>query len=156
MDNYKQLADIIEGKAKKHINAAVVWAKVKEVDWNAKTMTATGLTDGLDYFDVKLGAGYRYRKPKQNSLVLLSVIENQPSATALLFAEEVEEEVIQSGDTMITINEQGLTIEQNGENLFSVLSDMIDELNKIVVVQGNTINVAAMNQIKQRFNNILK
>ncbi len=51
---------------------------------------------------------------------------------------------------------EGFKVERNGENLARILSDMIDELNKIVVVQGNTINVAAMTVIKQRLNNVLK
>ena len=45
-----------------------------------------------------------------------------------------------------------------GLNIDNVIEEAqsIDELNKILVIQGNSINIPAMNVIKSRFNKILK
>ena len=42
------------------------------------------------------------------------------------------------------------------ENLKDVLNDLIDEVNKIKVVYGNSINVPEMLEIKNRLNTIFK
>ena len=52
--------------------------------------------------------------------------------------------------------DSGIKIEGLNENLFTVLSDFITEVAKIIVVQGTSPNVAALTQIKQRLNKILK
>jgi len=49
----------------------------------------------------------------------------------------------------------GFQIKRNNETLKVVLNDFIDEVNKIIVVQGTTINVPAMILIKQRLNTVL-
>lgn len=41
------------------------WVTVKSVDWEDKTMIATGLIDDLDYFDVLLGLQAQYKNLKQ-------------------------------------------------------------------------------------------
>jgi hypothetical protein len=50
------------------------------------------------------------------------------------------------------------TIEVNGggENLKAVLSEFIDEVAKIIVIQGTSPNVPALTNIKTRLSKILK
>lgn len=131
MDGYYELKNIISETAKGHINAAMVWATVKEVDWDKKEMTATGLTDGLDYYEVLLGLGGRYVKPKQDSKVLLSVIEGQVQHTVLLFASEIEEEVLISGDIEIVINEGGIKLNGDSNGGLVISAEVADDLNAI-------------------------
>lgn len=130
------------------------WANVKSVDWEKKTMTATGLIDNLDNFDVLLGIGSQARKPKVGTKCLIGIIANSPNAF-LIEADELEEIYFKSGESEFTIKEDGFIINHSDESLKTVLNDMIDEINKIIVINGTTINVAAMEAIKQRLNTIL-
>lgn len=142
-----------QGKAA--VKPQLVWATVKTVDWSKKTMVATDLIDELDYYDVLLGIGSIYKKPKIGAKCLLGVLGNKASATFLIETQEVEEIVVKSDKTIFKIKENGFILEQNEDSLKSVLNDFIDEVNKIVVLNGNTINVAKVTAIKQRLNAIL-
>lgn len=146
---------LLESRTNRNKIAAVVWATAKAVDWDKKTMTATGIVDELDYFNVQLGLGNLYRKPKNGTKVLLGILENQKAATILLDANEVEELIYKSGDSEFTIKEQGYIVKKGNESLKNILNDFIDEVNKIIVVNGTTINVAAVTAIKQRLNTVL-
>ena len=118
MGVYDELGKLITGKAKDLVNAQIVWANVKEVDWANKEMTATGIIDDLDYYEVKLGLGSMTMKPKKDTLVLLAVIENQPQHTVLLYADELEERKLQVGKLKLTIKDNKLKLE-NGCELLS-------------------------------------
>ncbi len=142
-----------QGKA--HVKPQIVWAKVKAVDWENKTMVATDIIDGLDYFEVQLGVGGVYQKPKVGAKCLLGVLGNNTSATFLIEASNIEETIFTSDKTIFKIKEDGFVLEQNGESLKNVLNDFIDEVNKIVVIYGNTINQAKVTAIKERLNTIL-
>lgn len=146
---------LMKEQGKVAIKPQLVWATVKEVDWEAKKMIATDLIDGLDYFDVLLGIGSVYKKPKIGTKCMLGVLGNNSSATFLVEAEATEEIIFSNNKSFFQINESGFAIQKNNENLKSVLNDFIDEVNKIVVLQGTTINVAAVAAIKQRLNTIL-
>ncbi|MBX7204143.1 MAG: hypothetical protein K1X81_01850 [Bacteroidia bacterium] len=89
--------------AKRQVKVTTAWVTVKAVDWDEKTMTATGLMDDLDYNDVLLGIGSVYTKPKQGTKALIGLIENQDAATFLIECEEVEEMLINS--LQITFND---------------------------------------------------
>lgn len=145
---------ILSQKIKEAIPVQTVWATVKEVDWEAKTMTATGLEDDLDFFDVLLGIGDQYSKPVIGSKCLIGSISNSPN-NFFICAEQVEETVFKRGETELTIKEDGFILKQSNENLRTVFNDMIDEINKIIVINGTSINVAAMTAIKQRLNTVL-
>src|SRR5690606_18512479 len=126
------------------------YAICKSIDWEKKTMTATGQTDELDYHDVKLGNGFEYKRPKQGVLCLIGLVENQPANAFLIDASEVEEYYVKTGTSEVQVKEAGITIKRGGEDLKSVMNDMIDEINKIKVVYGNSIDVPAMIAIKNR------
>lgn len=130
------------------------WAIVKSVDWEKKTMTATGLIDDLDNYDVLLGIGSEYKKPKKGTKCLIGFIENSPNAF-LIAADELEEIIYKVDESELIIKEGGFIIKQSDESLKAVFNDMIDELNKIIVINGTTINVGAMTAIKNRLNTIL-
>ena len=73
----------------------------------------------------------------------------------MINARAIKEFQVKSGNAIIKLNPSGLTVSNQNENLKQIMNDMIDELNKIIVVQGTSINVPAMEVIKQRLNTVL-
>lgn len=167
-----EFAKLLHKTQQRNTKVQTHWAEVTHVNWEAKTMTVKGLTDGLEFYDVLLGLGASYAKPKVGSKCLIGIIMNNEAASFLIHAEAVEEYNYTIGDnhsitvdteklnvqinnTMLTIDSAGFLIKKENETLKACLNDMIDELNKIIVIKGRTINVAAMNVIKQRLNTVL-
>jgi len=154
-DKLDEFAKLLQHSAKKHVNPQVVWAKVESVDWSKKTMEVKSIVDGLAYYDVLLGLGSFYRKPKQRTKCVIAKIENS-DATILIDAEEFEEGIFTSGDSQFTIKEDGFIIKQGGDSLKDVWNDFFaefknlsGELKKVVVSIGVTPNVAAIVAIEQ-------
>jgi hypothetical protein len=143
---------LMQKKAFDQVPIQTMWAIVKEVDWGAKTMDV--LVDDLEVYDVLLGLGNEYKKPTIGSKCLIGIIENKQGAF-LLHASSVSDHVIKIEPSILTVTENGFSIKKGSESLKTVLGDFIDEVNKIVVIEGRTIDVAAVTQIKQRLNNIL-
>lgn len=169
MDNLLELNAELNNMAKRHVKVQTCWATAKAIDWGKKTMTATAEIDGLDYFDVQLGVGSFYRKPKTGTMCLIGIIENQEAATFLIDCEELDEVVYTIADAELTINLSGYIIKKGNDSLKTVINDfqtevgkLCDELNKVVVAIGTGPNVAAITaiknkvtgDIKNRFNNI--
>jgi len=142
---------LIKGNAKIQTH----YAYVTEVDWEAKTATVKGLLDDLEFYDVRLGLGALYVKPIVGSKCLIGLILNNDAQTFLIDAEELEEFNWTTGQSNMVIKPEGFVIKKANENLKAVLNDFITEVSKIIVIQGVTINVAALTAIKQRLNTIL-
>src|SRR5690554_2391320 len=154
-DEIATFSKLLDNKQKKHLTPGCVWATVKDVDWEAKTMTAVGVDDDLEYWNVQLGLGAYYRKPVVGSLVMLGVPGLQGSDTFLIECEAFEEGIFVSGDSTFVIKEEGFIVKQGDENLRTIMDDqhkefgkLCDEINKIVVSIGTTVNVAAVTLIK--------
>lgn len=94
--------------------------------------------------------------PKIGSEVLVVTIENNPQETAIVKYTEIDKVAIKIDAFDFEVDKKGLSIKNEGEDFKMIINDLIDELNKILVIQGNTINVPAMNAIKKRFNKVLK
>lgn len=94
-------------------------------------------------------------KPKENTEVAFVTLPTNKDAY-IISTSEVENIIGAIGTTKFELDNTGYKIESNGENLKLVMNDFIAEVNKIVVVQGNTINVAAVSAIQKRLNKILK
>lgn len=88
LDEFNKL---IGQRIKELLPVQTVWAVCKSVDWESKTMTATGQSDSLDYEDVSLGVGWQYLKPKVKTICLLGIEENNPANAFLIDAFEIEE-----------------------------------------------------------------
>lgn len=79
----------------------LVWATVKEVDWSNKTMTATGLMDGLEYYNVELsidGSIYDVKEPKIGTKCILGILENKGTEAFMVWCEEFTQWQL-NGDT---------------------------------------------------------
>ncbi|MEQ3500596.1 hypothetical protein ABMY20_12635 [Tenacibaculum sp. SSH1-16] len=125
--------------------------------------TCTVVRDGLpELLDVRLNAVSGNFKntfivfPKIGSEVLVLEVENAPAETSIVKWTEVDSVQIKIEQFELDADNSGIKLSNQGENFKSVYNDMIDEVNKILVIQGNTINVGAMNSIRSRFNKIFK
>jgi hypothetical protein len=167
-DKLAEFASLIKKKAKGQVPIQTEWVTVKEVDWEAKSMTATGNENDLDYYDVDLGLGSVCKKPKVGTTALIGTIHNT-AAAYMIDCEEFEELFIKSGESEFTIKQEGFIVKHGNESLKTVLNDLIAEKNKlnkqlqlVVVSAGVSPNVPALQQIeqetesvKQRLNAIL-
>jgi hypothetical protein len=161
--NILELARTLNRNAKGHVKVQTCWVTVQSVDWEAKTMTAVGMLDGLEFYNVLLGNGSQYRKPAVGSDCLVGLIENQEAATFLIDAEQLEEMVFISGDTSCTIKESGIILKNGDESFKEVLNDLetevgklCDELSKVVVMIGTGPNVVAIQAIKTKITGNIK
>lgn len=154
MDGLDEFNKLLGQRIRELVPIQTTWAKVKSVDWDKKTMTATGLLDDLDFYDVLLGIGSQSRKPKVGTKCLIGIIANSSNAF-LIEADELEEIVHKIGNVELIQKPEGFVLKNGSQDLKTVLNDMIDEINKIIVINGTTINVSAMVAIKNRLNTIL-
>lgn len=67
----------------------LIWGEVKSVDWSSKTMTAIGADDD-PIFDILLGIGGMFIKPKIGAVCLVSMIEGDNAMAFLVAADQVE------------------------------------------------------------------
>lgn len=88
LDKLKQtIIELINSK----IPIQTVWVEVLEVDWEARTMTAVGIDDEVEYYDVLLGLGSIDLKPVIGSDCLIGIIENRDTSSFLIMINDVEE-----------------------------------------------------------------
>lgn len=150
---------------KRHINgsmrATLRWVEATEVDWpstgsgDEPTMTAVD-GDGLEFFNVLLGVGATAVKPLVGTDCLIAIVEGDESTAFLLFADEAEELYLKAGTTRLVVSEGGCVVERGNENLLTALTDLISEVQKVVVVVGTSPNVVELEAIKTRIKGILK
>jgi hypothetical protein len=128
--------------------ASTYIAKVKAVE-GAKC-TVERVLDNKEIKDVRLNVTVNVDEglvivPVVDSYVLITNIDGDKWFASQFGA--VEKIVLNMSET--------ITINGGGENLKSVLSDFIDEVAKIIVVQGTNPNVTALNDIKQRLSKLM-
>ncbi|QKX04889.1 hypothetical protein HN014_08145 [Aquimarina sp. TRL1] len=135
-------------------------ATVMSVNKEEKTITALD-TDQMEYSDVRLSAAIDNKTnkvisfPSVGSTVLLGKISGDDNTLFVCAANEIESIEGNISGVNFLIDQSGYKINANQESLKRVMNDLIDEINKIIVIQGTSINVPAMNAIKQRLNNLL-
>lgn len=153
------IREVIEKIVKDTVVMALQSATVTAVD--GETCTVQSDHDERDYFQVSfnaLGANKADKLllvPKAGSKVIIGVFPNGTDAVLVSFS-EVEKLEYTVGTTLFEIDGQGYRLERNAEDLRTVLADFMDEVMKIVVIQGQSINVPVVTQIKARLNTILK
>lgn len=118
--NLLQLKSLLTDKMKSHVPLQTEWVKVKEVDWEEKTMMAIGESNALEYYDVLLGLGSVNLKPKVGSLALVGAIHNG-EACFMISCEEIEEiELIDQSGFKVSLNDGLLLI--NGEEFGGIVN----------------------------------
>ncbi len=149
----------VEAILKKNEKMILTSGVVKNVNEDSIDVERSGMPDLLEVrFNAILTTVDNEFKitPKKGSIVLCGIIENDTSEAYLIGCSEIEKISLKIDNCVFECNTDGVKIENNSENLNTVLSDWITEVSKIVVIQGRTINVTAMTAIKHRLNNILR
>lgn len=154
MSQWDELIRMLDERMAKKVQPQLQWAKVDKVNWQDKVADVTVIADELELYDVELGLGGQYIRPKEGSNCLVLLKEGSTTGGYLLAAEELE----------------GVQLYSQGESLRAIVNDLIEkvvdpfmaECGKIIVVQGTTINKPAvvklqqkLEQIKTRFNKVL-
>ncbi|MBB4117859.1 hypothetical protein GGR32_000131 [Mesonia hippocampi] len=156
LDSELKVALQAQRKKPKQTFAAII-TKVNDDD----TVDVKDITD-FPYTKVRLKASVKELAnklviyPKVGSNVLVSMIGNDENTLVISNIDEAEKIKGIINQTEFEVDNEGYKINRKGENLKKVLNDFIDEVNKILVVNGTTINVAAVEEIKLRLNKILK
>lgn len=153
------MKEIIEALIRENIPLTLDIGVVKKV--SGDTCHVESLTTEKDFFKCRLNAieknvnEYLKFTPKVNSTVVFGIFKDTEKAI-IISTSVIETFEYKVGDLVFKIDENGFVVKKANESLKSVLNDFIDEVNKIVVINGNTINVGKVTAIKQRLNTILK
>lgn len=160
MDLDAQLAEALRPQ---QLGVDSIPAKVKAIDG---LLADVETVDGMEVFEVRLCASetsQSYIKPKLESWVVISPLQGKDSYYVSAVT-EIDEAVSVAGtaielsceESAVKIDKEGLLLSAKGENLFSVLNDTIEEVKKIIVVQGTGPNVAALQAIQDRAKKLLR
>lgn len=147
-------------KMKSSIPVQSVWVEVTEVDWEEKTMTAIGLEDDLEYFDILLGLDNISIKPKVGSACIVGMIDNNGTTPFLLQADEVEDYNIKVSGCELDIQE-GFLLRKENETLKKLMVDLISEIRKMKFTTNTGSTIKLINEpellsIENRFKDFLK
>lgn len=93
--------------------------------------------------------------PVEGSYVMFALIDNSPMDAVIINCSEIEKTVVKIGQTSHEISDQGHKIERGTDNMKALIGSFISEVQKIIVINGTSPNVAALEQIKQKFNTLL-
>jgi len=93
--------------------------------------------------------------PAEGSAVLVAIIENMKTEAVVIRCSEVAKVKVKIGTLEMTIGAEGLKLNRSDENLQNVLTDLIAEVQKIIVVVGTSPNVETLESIKNRLKKIL-
>lgn len=125
--------------------------------------SCTVVRDGQpELFDVRFHAtetkpGSRHVMiPAEGSSVLYGIMDNQQVEACILMCSEVDKVLMNVGGAKYELDETGHLIQVGNDRLSKVLSDLIDEISKIIVINGRSPNVPALKIIKEKVNKILK
>ncbi len=102
---------------------------------------------------VKAGAKIIF-EPAVGSTVLIAAIDNSEQY-AVISVDEVTRFYLDTGTVEFEANTDFL-IGKAGDTLGKLLGDIIDEINKVVVLYGTSPDIAALTAIKNRVNNIFR
>lgn len=137
MSGITELVELLNKGFNKRAVSGLVLAKVTSVDWNAKTLEAKGIIDDLPYYDVSLGLGALYVKPKTNSNVLLLNMQGNDAITYLIAAEEADEVIFNDG------NNGGIVLSKKLSDRLNELESALTEIQAVFNAHVHANNGAA-------------
>lgn len=119
--NIIEFGKLMTSKTKKLIDVQTHWCIVKEVDWTKKTMTATGIVNDCDFFEVNLGIGSINRSPTVGTKCIVGIINNDTADAFLIECESVDEiEISDATGFKLVLKDGKMTI--NGENFGGIVN----------------------------------
>lgn len=156
MSAFKQAVEQIIKENEKMI---IVSGIVKAVRDNAIDVEREGMADIIDVrlSSVLNGVKNQFKVvPKVGTAVMCGIIENDKSEAILLTCSEVDQVSLKIDDLIWKCDTEGVEVTNKGENLRTVIGDLITEVNKIKVIYGNDVDHVKLLEIKVRMEKILK
>lgn len=135
MDAIDTLVKNLKRNAEKAKQAQIRFVECVSVDWQAKSMTACGTADGIEYLDILLGLNGTYMKPAVGSVCLIGIIDGLEVATFLISAEKVE--LIETLADEIVMNRGGNGGLVKVKELTERLNAIEEDLNALKTAFGN-------------------
>lgn len=94
--------------------------------------------------------------PADRSSVIYAVIDNQDTEAVIIKCSEIAKVLMNVGDLEYHIDATGVRISYKDDSLGAVMNGIINEVKKIIVINGRSPNVPALNALQNRLNKILK
>lgn len=155
MDKYRKIQELLK-PATKQLGALMVGVVDSVQGETAKVEIAGTVYEDVRIFITDTPPADKYTiTPKVGSYVLVADLAGNMSALTIVDVETPERIQYTIGTLTYTMDDTGFTIEKGGENLKTILSDFMDEVMKIIVIQGTSPNVPAITAIKNRLNLLL-
>lgn len=139
----------------------LVTGSVKSVDQGNDTCTVER-DDAPKLFKVRLNAvidditNKTVVYPAVGSKVLCAIIGNDSKEATIIKYSKIESVIIKIGTTDYLIDASGYQIKRGNNNLKQLLNDFITEVQSIIVVQGTSPNIPALEAIKTKINQVLQ
>ncbi len=95
-------------------------------------------------------------QPKEGSVVVVGLYENNSATGVLLKTSEVQKVTIKIGETLFQAEAAGVTLKKGNDNLKQVHQLTIEAMMKVVVIIGNNPAYEKLTQALTKLNNILK
>lgn len=156
-----KLRQTLADRVKSSIPTQIFWCKAKEIDWEEKTMTADSLNEGeAGFFNIQLGIGSEFKKPKAGSYCLIGIIENDDTAPFLIWSEKLEEIDLIVGECEFQVKD-GFLLKKENETLKKLMGDFIQACRNMVFQTNAGITIELLTDpefeaLKTRFNQFLK
>lgn len=159
--NLDKLRKTFLEKIKGEIPMQTAWVEVMEVDWENQTMTAKGLSDDLEYYDVLLGLGQIAIKPEVGTMCIIGMIENNDTTPFLIYADTVEDYRITVAENQFEMDAAGFLLKKHNETLQKLMVDLLQEIQKMKFTTNTGSTILLVNKpqfltIENRFKDFLK
>lgn len=131
----------------------------KDVDEHSCTVLRDGrpeLHDVLFHAGEAMPGNYITEVPKEGSEVIYGIIDNQDTEAVIIKCSEIQKLLVKVGNTKYELTDAGHLIEKDNDTAAKVISDFIDEVMKIVVINGRSPSIPALTNIKTRLNKIFR
>lgn len=139
----------------------VVTGSVKSIDKENNTCTVER-DDAPKLFKVRLNAvidditNKTVVYPTVGSKVLCAIIGNDKKEATIIKNSKIDSVATKIGDTDFLVDASGIQIKRGNNTLKQLLNDFISEVQAIVVAQGTSPNVVALETIKTQINQVLQ
>lgn len=156
MDKYNKLRKLLTPPTK--AGASVFTATIVSVERETCTIDLNG--DRYSEVSLRVTQGNITDKlllvPKVDSEVTVVDFNGDMTALKVIAVEQLEKVSYTVGTVSCEVDKDGYKVERAGVNLKAVIDGVVDEISKIVVVQGTSPNVPALLQLKQQIAQVLK
>jgi pyruvate formate-lyase activating enzyme-like uncharacterized protein len=94
--------------------------------------------------------------PKEDSEVIYGLVENQSTEAVILKCSEIEKVMVKVDTVSYELDTTGHLLKKGNDTAAKILSDFVDEVAKIIVINGRTPDVVKLAAIKSRVNDLYK